>query len=214
MLRGVVTRHTSGWRGNGLIYIGFISGGGFHRRHDRFSAEHPARCSCGQTLLSEGIALAGPSPTESHQRGWQPVVPEGHFRTEADRGTRSALSLSACPVPEQHRGTGPSGHQTPSAGMSGIPGLSFGMANASGNRDDEHDPQGTSEVVGEGRHRWSGCIHRTSPGLDERVIGKRVVTRSRCLIQDCNTSIKIGRTLRFDQTAIQNWLASIQGKVT
>jgi hypothetical protein len=44
---------------------------------------------------TEGIAVAGPSPTEGDQCGRQPVVPEGHFRTEAVRRTRSALSMSA-----------------------------------------------------------------------------------------------------------------------
>ena len=33
-------------------------------------------------------------------------------------------------------------------------------ANDSGYRDGEHDPQGTGEVVGEGRHRWAGRVRQ------------------------------------------------------
>ena len=121
--------------------------------------------------------------TEGDQRGREPVVPEGHFRTEADRRTRSALSVSACAVPEQLSSSRITEPSNAGSGQPGIPGVSFGMANASRNRDDEHDPQGTSEVVGDGRLCWSGCIHRTPLWADERLIVGPAAARSRCLIQ-------------------------------
>jgi hypothetical protein len=56
-------------------------------------------------------------------------------------------AMPACPLLEQHRRTGSPSHQTPDPSESGTPILSLGVANASGNRDNEHDSQGTSQMV-------------------------------------------------------------------
>jgi hypothetical protein len=117
------------------------------------------------------------------KRRREPVVPKGNCGLEAVRRTRSSLSMSARAVLEQRSGTGSPSHQTPGPSESGIPSLSLGVANASGNRGDEHDPQGTSEMVGEGRHRWSCRIHWTALWADERLIVGPAAVRSRCLIQ-------------------------------
>ena len=63
---------------------------------------------------------------------------------------------------EQYCGAGPPSHQTADPSEPGIPILSLGVANASGNRDDEHDSQGTSQMVSKERHRRAGRVHRTT----------------------------------------------------
>ena len=111
----------------------FVPGGRFHRRDDRLPPERQTGRGFGQTLLPEGIAFAGPSPAEGDQCGWKPVLSEGHRRAEADRRTRSAVSLSTRPLPEQYRGAGSPSHQTAGPSQSGLPSLLLGVANASGN---------------------------------------------------------------------------------
>ncbi len=99
----------------------FISGCGFDQCHDRLSPERQARRGCGQTLSAEGIAFAGAPPAEGHQRGWKPVVPQGHNRTQAKWGTRQTVPMQARTLLEQYRGAGPPSHQTACPSESGIP---------------------------------------------------------------------------------------------
>ena len=56
------------------------------------------------------------------------------------RRTRTTLSVSSCPLPQQHRGAGSPSDQTTGESQSGISLLRFGHANDSGHRDGEHDP--------------------------------------------------------------------------
>ena len=73
--------------------------------------------------------------------------------------------------------------------QSGISLLRFGRANDSGFRDGEHDPQGTSEVVGERRHPWADRVCCTSLRSDRRCLMARANHFSRSEFQVCNTSI-------------------------
>ena len=43
----------------------------------------PTRCGCGETLLSEGIAVSRPSSSAGHQRGREPVISESDLGIEA-----------------------------------------------------------------------------------------------------------------------------------
>ena len=74
------------------------------------------------------------------------------------RRTWTALPMPPCALPEQHRGAGPPSDQTASESQSRVSLLRCCSANHSGYRDGEHDPQGTSQMVGEGRHRWAGGV--------------------------------------------------------
>jgi transposase-like protein len=82
-----------------------------------------------------------------------PSYPERSIGTEADRRTGSAVPMSARAVLEQHRRAGSPSHQTPSPSESGVPGVSLGAENASGNRNDEHDPQRPGEVASTYLHK-------------------------------------------------------------
>jgi transposase, IS6 family len=57
------------------------------------------------------------------------------------------LSLSARAVPEQHPGAGSQSRKATGPSESGLPGLSLRHVNALGNRNDEHDPQRTGQMV-------------------------------------------------------------------
>jgi hypothetical protein len=78
----------------------------------------------------------------------------------AAAASRFALRKKSIGAPANRRAGSPSG-QTPGPSESGVPSLSLGVANASGNRSDEHDTQGTSPMAAEEQHRWAGCVHRT-----------------------------------------------------
>jgi transposase, IS6 family len=88
-----------------------------------------------KTLLSEGIALAKPSSATGHQRRREPVVSEGHYRTEAYRRTGPTLPMPAYSLLEQYRGAESPSDQAPSQSQSGVPVIRVGVANHSKHRD-------------------------------------------------------------------------------
>jgi hypothetical protein len=62
------------------------------------------------------------------------------------------------------------------------------MANHSGNRNDEHDPQGKGKVATEGRHRRAGRLRPTHPRTDYGVIARRTTSSLPSQFRVCNTA--------------------------
>ena len=77
-----------------------------------------------------------------------PSYPKAISELKRIRRTRSMLSLSTSTVLEQHRRTGSQSCKAPAPSDAGLPGLSRGVANDSGYRDNQYDSEGTGEVVG------------------------------------------------------------------
>jgi hypothetical protein len=98
----------------------------------------------------QALQVTWPSASTGDQRGWEPLLSEGHCRTQAHRRTGPTLPVPSGSILEQHRGAGSPSHQTARESESRLPVLRLGGADDSGYRDGEHDPQGTSEVVGKG----------------------------------------------------------------
>jgi hypothetical protein len=65
--------------------------------------------------------------------------------------------------------------------------LRFGSANDSSYRDGAHDPQGTGQMVGQGRHRWADPIRSRALPF-QRCLIARTYHSSRSQSQVCNTS--------------------------
>jgi transposase-like protein len=101
-------------------------------------------------------------------------------------------------LPEQHRRAGSQSREAAGPSESGISGIPLGGANASGNRNDEHDPQRTGEMASKERHRGPSRIHRAPARCDHGVIPRRSASPSRLRLQGCNTAcntpIKRART--------------------
>ena len=93
------------------------------------------------------------------KKALQGRVSKGDCGTEENRRIGTALPLSPDPLLKQYRGAGSSCHQTTREGKSRLPMVLGSCENDPGSGDDEHDPQGTNEMVGQGRYRWSGCVH-------------------------------------------------------
>ena len=71
-------------------------------------------------------------------------------RTESGRNVAEAVSIEAVPLLEQHRRTGPPHSQTKIEIGDGLWLIPDCLEDATGNRDDAHDQQGASQVVGKG----------------------------------------------------------------
>jgi hypothetical protein len=80
--------------------------------------------------------------------------------------------------------------KSPSVRKSGIPSLSLGVANTSGNRDDEHDSEGTSQMVAEERRCRAGRIRWTPVGRHDVVIAGTTQVSFTVLFHGCNTTCK------------------------
>jgi hypothetical protein len=76
---------------------------------------------------------------------------------------------------------------------SGIPSLSLCTANASGNRDDGYDSQGTSQMVTKGRHGRAGRVRRTIVWAHDGVIAGPTASSSRSRFCRCNTARNLCR---------------------
>ena len=57
-------------------------------------------CGCCEALLPEGVAVTWPPSSTGHQRGWESVLSKGHYRTQAHRGTRSAVPVPSGSISE------------------------------------------------------------------------------------------------------------------
>ena len=97
--------------------------------------------------------------------------------------------MSARAVPEQHRRAGSSSRKAAGPSESGLPSLSLCDANASGYRGDEHDSEGTSQMVAEERHRGAGRVRWTPLRTVNRVIAGPPQPPFRLDVQVCNTTL-------------------------
>ena len=88
------------------------------------------------------LALSGwrARPT-CHQCRWASGLRQRNRRVEADRRTRSALSLPNRTLSEQHHRAGPPFHQEADHGEPRVPFAGRGVANDRGLRGDARDPQ-------------------------------------------------------------------------
>ncbi len=175
--------------GNGPNYMLFYRGCGFDWRHDRFPAFTQAGCRCCQTLLSEGIAITGPSAASRDQCGREPVLSEGNRRTETTRRIEPTVPLSPGPLSEQHRRAGSPVDQTTGASQSGLPITTGGAANDSGDRNDKHDPQRPGSMGTERRYCRASCVRFQLVRRHRPDIDTKVDPSSRLNFQLCNTTV-------------------------
>src|SRR5918993_6013703 len=89
-----------------------------------------------------------------------PGVPRGDRGTETVWGLRTALPMPALTVHEQHPGAGSQVHKETNYGQSGVPIGGWRAEHDRRIRSNEHHPEGTDPLAAEGRHRWSGAVHR------------------------------------------------------
>lgn len=101
-----------------------------------------------------------------HLEGRSSCCVRWSLATESDR---PPVPVPLCPF-LQDRGAGPSSNQTAGPSELRLSSLSLGVANASWNRNDEHDPQGPAEVLSEKRYHRTCRVRWTSVRLHHAVI--------------------------------------------